>query len=631
IASAVLDRLGDDDVRARYLPSLAGGELVAGVGLGADVTVAADGAHRGVAPAVLGAGTADLVLLVSGEDVLVLDPRAAGVVLDVPPNLDLSRRSGTVRLEGVPAEEVLRIVGGRRVAEATFRLLLAAEAAGGAHDAVESAVAYAKARSQFGRTIGTFQAIKHHCANMLVDAERATAAVWDAARAGTEPDEQLELAGAIAAAEALPAYVRCAQLNLQVHGGIGFTWEHDAHLLLRRATALAALGDPGAAAVDVTRLAVGGVTRTHEIELPPEAEAFRARARAVAREVAALDGVAARDRLIETGYLQAHWPAPWGLAAGAVEQLVIDEELHREGVELPDLGITGWVILTLLQHGTDDQRDRWVGPALRGDVVWCQLFSEPDAGSDAAGIRAAARRTTGGWLVTGQKVWTSDAQRCALGLATVRTNPDVKKHAGISTFVIDMKAAGVDVRPLREITGEAMFNEVFFDDVFVPDDDVVGPVDGGWAVARSTLGNERVSIGSGSGGITDWVDLADLHRRFGLARDGAARDVGLLLAERQAIRALELRRATRAVAGGEPGPEGNITKLVSAEHAQRATELGLELLGAAGVTLAGELATHVARSLLLSRAMTIAGGTSEITRNQIGERVLGLPRDPLLS
>ena len=153
-----------------------------------------------------------------------------------------------------------------------------------------------------------------------------------------------------------------------------------------------------------------------------------------------------------------------------------------------------------------------------GELVWCQLFSEPDAGSDAAGIRTKATRVDGGFLINGQKVWTSGAQWCHKGLATVRTNPDVPKHQGITTVVIDMKAKGVDVRPLREATGSAIFNEVFFDDVFVPDDDVVGPVDGGWTVARATLGNERVSIGGG-GGVPIGLDLVDLYRQ----RAGAVR------------------------------------------------------------------------------------------------------------
>ena len=180
----------------------------------------------------------------------------------------------------------------------------------------------------------------------------------------------------------------------------------------------------------------------------------------------------------------------------------MEQEFSAAGIRGPAYGITGWVILTLIQHATEDQVARWVHPALDQEVIWCQLFSEPDAGSDAAGVKTVAIRVDGGWLVSGQKVWTSGAHFSAHGLATVRTNPDVPKHDGITTMVIDMDAEGVEVRPLRMPTGRSDFNEVFLEDVFVPDDDVVGPVDGGWKVARATLGNESVSIGGGQGGMS---------------------------------------------------------------------------------------------------------------------------------
>ena len=304
-----------------------------------------------------------------------------------------------------------------------------------------------------------------------------------------------------------------------------------------------------------------------------------------------------------------------------------EEELT--GVERPNYGIGTWIILTLINHATEDQVARWIRPSLDGELVWCQLFSEPEAGSDAAGIRTRATRTDGGWLVNGQKVWTSGAQLCNRGFATVRTNPDVPKHAGITMMVIDMHAPGVDVRPLREATGGAVFNEIFFDDVFVPDDDIVGPVDGGWTVARSTLGNERVNIGSGMFGFAGFADLRQLARVAITDAPHATRNVGRLFAEQQTMRVLNLRSAQHAVVGGEPGPEGNVAKLLSAEHAQRVADLTLDMTGAAAAVVEGE--NSVAHALIATRALSIAGGTSEITRNQIGDRILGLPRDPLVS
>ncbi len=378
----------------------------------------------------------------------------------------------------------------------------------------------------------------------------------------------------------------------------------------------------------VTELGLAGTQRELGIDLPPEAEELRVTTRAVAERLAALDTAAQRVELIDTGYVQPHWPKPWGREAKALEQLVIDEEFARAGVKRPQYGITAWVILTLIQHANPDQIARWVRPTLNQELVWCQLFSEPDAGSDAAGVRTKATRVDGGFLVSGQKVWTSGAQFCHRGLATVRTNSDVAKHDGITTVVVDMHAEGVEVRPLREASGASMFNEVFFNDVFVSDDDVVGPVDGGWAVARSTLGNERVSIGGGVG-VGFSLDLLSVYRDHANGADGAAVAVGEHLAEGQTLRLLNLRAAERAVAGGEPGPEGNVTKLISAEHMQRSADLALKIVGP-GVAVLEDIGAVISQVLIFSRAMTIAGGTSEITRNQIGERILGLPRDPLI-
>jgi alkylation response protein AidB-like acyl-CoA dehydrogenase len=325
-----------------------------------------------------------------------------------------------------------------------------------------------------------------------------------------------------------------------------------------------------------------------------------------------------------------HWPKPWGRAADAVEQLVIDEELAAAGVSRPQYGITGWVTLTLIQHGTEDQIARWVRPTLDGTLVWCQLFSEPDAGSDAAGVKTRATRVDGGWLINGQKVWTSGAHYAQRGLATVRTNPDAPKHAGITTVVLDMQAEGVEIRPLKQITGTSDFNEVFFNDVFIPDDDVVGQPDAGWTVARATLGNERVSIGGGAGGGGGMSSLLlQLLATHGDRLPGAPERVGRHLAIEQTLRLLNLRRAQRAVAGAEPGPEGNVTKLVLSEYGHESAAIAGALVGPEIAFLDGEGAT-AAMLTLGTRAMSIAGGTSEITRNQIGERILGLPRDPLI-
>jgi hypothetical protein len=521
--------------------------------------------------------------------------------------------------------------GARRVLVDLARVVLSAEAAGVAWQCTDLAATYAKVREQFGRPIAMFQAVKHHCANMAVAAELATCAAWDAARAAHTGGEQLTYAAAVAATLAAPAADLCANLSTQVHGGIAITWEHDAHLYMRRATTLLSVLDANAAAAELTDLARRDVTRAKTVELPPEAEEIRAQLRAFAEEVAALPAQERTGRLIEAGYAMPHWPRPYGRAAGAIEQLVIEQEFTAVGVQRPSYGITGWVILTLVQHGTPEQVARWVEPALRQEVIWCQLFSEPGAGSDAAGIRTRGTRVPGGWRVTGHKVWTSDAHRAGMGFATVRTNPDAPKHKGITMMVIDMHAAGVEVRPLKMASGHSEFNEVFFTDVFVPDEDVVGDADGGWTVARATLGNESVSIGGGQGGGMT-TPAGVLIGRYDAHRDrlpGGEVRIGRYVATQQAVDLLNVRSAHRAVAGGEPGPEGAITKLLTSELGHDAAAIMTMLSGPEGAYLDGPGAISGALALM-HRAMSIAGGTSEIKRNQIGERILGLPRDPLI-
>ncbi|HEY5017426.1 MAG TPA: acyl-CoA dehydrogenase [Streptosporangiaceae bacterium] len=643
IASAVLARAlqvgavpagtASAGLAERLLSGLADGSVVGAVALGGDVAFAGD-TVTGDAGVVISGHLADVLLVPVGADIALIERAAGGVTVTVPANLDQSRRAARVRLDQAAA---VLLTGARTALTDAARAVFAAEAIGIATETTQQAAEYAKVRVQFGRPIATFQAVKHHCANMLVAAELATAATWDAGRAadaadrgGDGDDDQFSYTAAIAATLAIPAAADNASLNIQVHGGIGFTWEHDAHLYLRRAAAVAAVVDAEQAAAEVTGLVRNGVRRAAAIDLPAEAEPIRAAIGPDVERLAALKGAARAEALIETGYAMPHWPRPWGRDAAALEQLVIEREFGAAGIKRPALGITGWVILTLIQHATPDQVARWVRPAVIQEVIWCQLFSEPGAGSDAAGIRTKAVKVDGGWRISGQKVWTSGAHLASFGLATVRTNPDAPKHQGITTMVIDMHAPGVTVRPLKMPTGHSDFNEVFFDDVFVPDADVVGPIDGGWTVARATLGNESVSIGSGDGGMSlpgaTFIAPFDAHPE---RLTGGASRVGRQIARIQAMGALNLRSAYRAVANGGPGPEGNVAKLLLAELGHEAAAILAELAGPDGAFLEGGGAM-AATLVLMNRAMSIAGGTSEIKRNQIAERILGLPRDPLI-
>ena len=627
IASAAITAVAPADVAAHLLPGLADGSVVAGIGF--DEMLSSKGSTiAGTARTVLGGGLANIIVVAVGDDLAIVDASAKGVDISVPKNLDPTRRSAQVTFDDA---EATIVPGGAQSLLDHARLLLSAEATGVARATTEMAADYARERQQFGRAIAMFQAVKHHCANMLVEAEIATAAVWDAARAAIVGGEQFSYACAMAATLASHAADMDAQLNIQVHGGIGFTWEHDAHIYLRRALAIEAVIDPERSAEAVTADLRKGIKLTRAVELPPEAEAFREEARTAIAAVAGLEGKAQVQALVASGYAVPHWPAPWGRGASAVEQLVIEEEFNAAGVKRPSYQITGWVILTLTQYANEDQVARWIKPALDQELTWCQLFSEPDAGSDAAGVKTKATRVDGGWLINGQKVWTTGAHLASFGLITVRTNPDVPKHQGITTMVVDMHAEGVEIRPLRMVNGGAEFNEVFFNDVFVPDDDVVGPIDGGWTVARGTLGNESVSIGSGDGAMVippaSFLAPFDAHPER-LA--GGSGRIGRATARSQAAETLNVRSAQRAVAGGGPGPEGSVTKLLLSENAQEAAAILFELAGQSGAYLDGD--GFMGGTLqLMHRAIAIAGGTSEIKRNQIGERILGLPRDPLIN
>lgn len=626
IASATLAATADDATKVRLLPGLADGSLIGAVALNGSVTITAEGRVSGSAGVVLGGGMANVLLVAVGDDIAVVEV-GEGVNIEVPPNLDPTRRTARITFDNAVAT---LLPGGRQRLVDLTRTILSAEAVGLARECTALAAAYSKDRIQFGRPIAMYQAVKHHCANMIVATELATSAVWDAARAAELGGDQLTFAAAVAATLAGPAADLCANLSTQVHGGIAITWEHNAHLYMRRATTLLTLLDAAGAAADLTDLTRRGVVRAKTVQLPPEAEAIREDVKAFANSIKDLADIEQRAKLIETGYVMPHWPKPYGRAAGAIEQLVIEQEFAVAGVKRPAYGITGWVILTLIQYATADQVARWVNPALNQDVIWCQLFSEPDAGSDAAGIKTKATRVDGGWLINGQKVWTSGAHVAGMGFATVRTNPDVPKHDGITIVVLDMHAEGVEIRPLKMTTGNSEFNEVFFNDVFVPDDDVVGPVDGGWTVARATLGNESVSIGGGQGGMSvpasALIEPFDAHPE---RLNGGAARIGRYAAELQAMGLLNLRSASRAVTGAGPGPEGAMTKLVLSEVGHEAAAILTELNGPDSLFLDGP--GMISNALvLMHRGMSIAGGTSEIKRNQIGERILGLPRDPLL-
>ena len=534
--------------------------------------------------------------------------------------IDLTRRYGAVA-EG-PAEP-------RDLVRRTFVTLAAAEAAGVARWCLETAVDYAKVREQFGQKIGAFQAIKHLCAEMLETCEAVTAAAWDVAtvcpgRVLSSADEQWAYAADVAEVTCFDGAVEVAKSCIQVLGGIGFTYEHDAHLYLRRALALRALvGDADAAALRLTERSVNGTRRLVDVDLQGRDKEARPDVREAAERIGSLPDDERRAALVEAGFLTPHWPAPYGLGADAVTQIVIDEELARAGVTRPDIVIAGWALPTIVEHGNDEQRERFVLPSLRGELVWCQLFSEPGSGSDLASLRTKAVRVDGGWQLTGQKVWTSVAQRAHWGICLARTDPDAPQHRGISYFLVDMRSAGIDVRPLREITGEALFNEVFLDEVFVPDDCLVGELGDGWKLARTTLANERVAMATTR--LSKSTERAvTLASELDLTETQRAR-VGHAVALSTVCTLLGVRTTLRSLAGRGPGAESSVAKLLGVRNRQDGAELVVELQGG-GLVAPSEQLRKDMWELLNTRCLSIAGGTTQILRNVAGERILGLPR-----
>jgi alkylation response protein AidB-like acyl-CoA dehydrogenase len=571
------------------LEGLAGGQTTAGVALDTDLREE-NGALSGSADYVLGAVESGVLLLPVGDRVALVDASAPGVTVQPLEATDFSRPLARVTLNAAP---YTRLAVGRRRFEDLTVTVLAAESAGVARWALDTAVEYAKVREQFGKPIGSFQAVKHICAEMLLRAQQIAVAAGDAAVAAAAGDEeQLSIAAAVGAAAGIGAAKDNAKDCIQVLGGIGITWEHDAHLYLRRDLHI------DLDSVDHLRPAIG----------------------ATVAEVAALPAEKRQIRLADSGLLAPHWPRPYGRAASPAEQLLIDQELGAAGVERPDLVIGWWAVPTILEAGTSEQIERFVPATLRGELVWCQLFSEPGAGSDLASLRTRAERADGGWTLNGQKVWTSAAHKADWGVCLARTDPDAPKHKGITYFLVDMRSPGIVIRPLREITGDELFNEVFFDDVFVPDEMVVGTVNDGWRLARTTLANERVAMAHGTALGNPMEKM--LRSMAGQEMDpGLADRLGELLLAAQVGSLLDQRIAQLAVGGKDTSAEASVRKLIGVRYRQGLEEFRMDQSPGAGIAY-----NEAVQSFLNTRCLSIAGGTEQILLTMAGERLLGLPR-----
>ncbi|MDS0380983.1 acyl-CoA dehydrogenase family protein [Mycobacterium tuberculosis] len=640
IASALI---AAHDPQAKVLAELATGAAIAAYALDSGLTATRHGdvlVIRGEVRAVPAAAQASVLVLPvaieSRDEWVVL--RNDQLEIEAVKSLDPLRPIAHVRANAVDvSDDALLSNLTMTTAHALMSTLLSAEAVGVARWATDTASAYAKIREQFGRPIGQFQAIKHKCAEMIADTERATAAVWDAARAlddAGESSSDVEFAAAVAATLAPATAQRCTQDCIQVHGGIGFTWEHDTNVYYRRALMLAACFGRGSEYPQrVVDTATTAGMRPVDIDLDPSTEKLRAQIRA---EVAALKAMPREPRTVaiaEGGWVLPYLPKPWGRAASPVEQIIIAQEFTAGRVKRPQIAIATWIVPSIVAFGTDNQKQRLLPPTFRGDIFWCQLFSEPGAGSDLASLATKATRVDGGWRITGQKIWTTGAQYSQWGALLARTDPSAPKHNGITYFLLDMKSEGVQVKPLRELTGKEVFNTVYLDDVFVPDELVLGEVNRGWEVSRNTLTAERVSIGGSDSTflptLGEFVDFVRDYRFEGQFDQVARHRAGQLIAEGHATKLLNLRSTLLTLAGGDPMAPAAISKLLSMRTGQGYAEFAVSSFGTDAVIGDTErLPGKWGEYLLASRATTIYGGTSEVQLNIIAERLLGLPRDP---
>ncbi|OBI26034.1 acyl-CoA dehydrogenase [Mycolicibacter terrae] len=598
----------------------------------------------GVADLVSGACSARVALVgadrVDGAEIwLAIDLSRPQVSVDPVAGTDLLTDLGTLTLTGYPATAADVLTGiepGR--AEWLAVGLAAAVSAGIAGWCVEAATAHLRTREQFGKPIGTFQALQHRAAMLLVHSELASAAAWDAVRAATDTPDQHQMAAAAAALTAITPCPDAVLDTLTMFGAIGFTWEHDLHLYWRRATSVAA--SIGAATGWARRLGELATTQQRDftVDLGGAEAEFRASVVATLDAAAALDNDGPgrqgdyphfqtgpqRTLIAEAGLIAPQWPAPWGLDASPLQQLIIIEEFaKRPGLVRPSLGIAEWILPSLVRAAPDALQQQLIPPTQRGELAWCQLFSEPGAGSDLASLTTRAVKVEGGWRINGHKIWTSAAQRADYGALLARTDPAAAKHRGIGYFIVDMRSPGIEIQPIVMATGAAEFNEVFLTDVFVPDEMLLGEPTEGWQLAIATMAEERSAI-SGYVENDRAIALRCIAAAGGDQRDDAVRALGELDAYTNAIKALGVRETIRLLDGQGLGAASSIAKVAMNVLLRRTFRATLATVGR--LAMAADSDPAVVEPYLLSPAELIGGGTNEIQLNVIAQMILGLPR-----
>ncbi|MBH0779223.1 acyl-CoA dehydrogenase family protein [Nocardia bovistercoris] len=598
----------------------------------------------GASPVVAGARSARFALVGAVRDTgetlwVAVDTARPECVVEPVDGTDLLTDLATITLTDYPVDtaDVWHGIDADR-AEYLAVAATAAMAAGIARWCVEAATAHLRVREQFGKPIGAFQALQHRAALLFVDSELATAAAWDAVRAAGDTLEQHRIAAAGAALTTIIPGPDLVLDTMTMFGAIGFTWEHDLHLYWRRATSLAAsIGAPGRWARRLGESTIA-TERDFTVDIGDADAEFRAGVAATLDAARALtdDGPgrqgdyphfatgARRDTIAAAGLVAPQFPAPWGIDASPLRQLVIDEEFRRRpDLVRPSLGIAEWILPSLRRAATEEPK-QLITPTLRGELAWCQLFSELGAGSDLAALVTRAERVEGGWRINGHKIWTSAAHRADYGALLARTDPQAAKHRGIGYFVVDMRSPGIEINPIRQVDGDAHFNEVFLTDVFVPDHMLIGEPTAGWDLAIATMAEERTAI---SGYVV--LDRAAAVRTVaatasGEDRDDAVRALGELDAYANAIKALGVREILRLLDGHGAGAASSVSKVAMNILLRRTFRATLATTGRLAMAAATEPA--VTGPYLTMPAELIGGGTKEIQLNIIAQMILGLPR-----
>lgn len=601
------------------------------------------------------------VILVSAKtdqsvSVFAVDATAPGLSVTPTPTVDQTRRQAHIAFDRTPARLVGSLSSGSSIVRHTLdaaAIFLAAEQVGGASRALDLAVEYSKTRVQYGRSIGSFQALKHLCADSLAEIETARSAVYDGLRALQDRAPDLSPAAASAKIFCSEVFVSTARNCIQIHGAIGFTWEHSAHLYFKRATSAHVLfGTPAwhrqrlADLLDTFRDRT--VSADTSADTPEEAE-FRAQARKwlaenLVGEFAEHPSVGSADdgehwelrlawekKLSAAGWLGLTWPAEYGGRGLPLSyEIIFSEESARAGAPYR-VGVHGQDLFgpTLLMHGTPAQKKRFLPAILAVEEFWGQGFSEPEAGSDLASLRTRARLEGDEWVIDGQKIWMTLGHHADWMYVLCRTDPQAPRHKGISLLVIPAHQPGVEVRPIRNMAGEADFCEVFFNGARTAADCVIGPVNEGWRVAMSALQVERGSLLMPvQFGFEREIDEAlEIARTASVPDSLRDRLIDAWVAVRL-MRATNLRTIAEVRQGVTPGSQATTSKLFASVQHQRLLDLAVELLAETGTVAGPDYELHpLVRASLHSRAETIYGGSSQVQRNIISERLLGMPRE----